>query len=155
MKVKNLKILIISILIPIIVGLLSYFFTEESMTQYNYFTKPSISPPTIIFPIVWTILYVLMGISSYRIYISKKTGSGSALLLYALQLIFNFFWSIIFFNYSNYLFAFIWLIIMIILIICMIFKFYKIDKFSAYLQIFYLLWSLFAAYLNFSVYLLN
>lgn len=155
MRIKNLKVLIISILIPIIVGLLSAFFTGESMAQYNYFTKPSLSPPAIIFPIVWTVVYILMGISSYRIYISNKTGYRNALFIYALQLLFNFFWSIIFFNYSNYLFAFIWLIIMIILIVYMIFKFYKIDKVSAYLQIFYLLWSLFAAYLNFSVYLLN
>lgn len=96
-----------------------------------------------------------MGISSYIIYSSDHPGKKKALATYALQLVFNFFWSIIFFGSSQYLFAFIWLIALIILIVIMIYQFYQISPLAAYLQITYLLWCLFAAYLNYTIYMLN
>lgn len=149
----NKSNLIISILIPLAAGSLSSLFSGNM--SYATFNKPSFSPPSYLFPIVWTILYILMGISSYIIYSSDDSRKEKALTAYALQLVFNFFWSIIFFGFSQYLLAFLWLIILIILIIIMIYRFYQISPLAAYLQIPYLLWCLFAAYLNYAVYTLN
>ncbi len=153
MKIKNKSSLIISILIPILIGTLSSLFSGNMSTAM--FHKPSFSPPSFLFPIVWTILYILMGISSYLIYSSDRPNKGKALALYAIQLFFNFFWSILFFGSSQYLFAFVWLIALICIIIMMINQFYAIEPLAAYLQIPYLLWCLFAAYLNYMIYRLN
>ena len=154
MKIKNKSSLIISILIPIAVGTLSALFSGR-MSLYSQINKPSLSPPGFIFPIVWIILYILMGISSYLVYKSDNPNKKNALKTYAIQLFFNFWWSIIFFRFSLYLFAFLWLLVMIALITIMIYKFYKIKPLSSYLQIPYLLWCLFAAYLNFMIYRMN
>jgi len=153
MKIKNKSTLIISILIPILVGTLSSLFSGNMST--SMFNKPSFSPPSFLFPIVWTILYILMGISSYIIYSSDNQDKRKALKIYAVQLFFNFFWSILFFGFSQFLLAFVWLITLIIIIIMMIYQFYIIEPLAAYLQIPYLLWCLFAAYLNFMIYRLN
>ncbi len=154
MKIKNKSALIIAILIPIAVGTLSALFSGN-MSLYSTINKPPISPPGFIFPIVWIILYILMGISSYLVYESDNPDTGNALKTYALQLFFNFWWSIIFFRFSLYLFAFLWLLVLIALIAVMIYRFYQINKISSYLQIPYLIWCLFAAYLNFMIYRLN
>ncbi len=146
---------IICIFIPLAVGGLSAFLTKDAMSVYSQIIKPDFAPPAFLFGIIWTVLYILMGISSYLIYTSDSPMKQSALNWYAIQLLFNFIWSIIFFNYQNYLFAFLWLIALILCICIMIYKFYKIRPISAYLQIPYLLWCIFAAYLNFSIYLLN
>lgn len=145
--------LTIAILIPLAAGALSSLFGGNM--SYSTFNKPSFSPPSYIFPIIWTILYILMGISSYIIYSSDSAVKQKALRTYALQLFFNFFWSILFFGFSQYLFALIWLIAMIILIVIMIYQFYKISPLAAYLQIPYLLWCLFAAFLNYTIYMMN
>lgn len=155
MKSINKSNLILCILIPLAVGAFSSLFSGSMSMSYSSFDKPSFSPPSYLFPIVWTILYVLMGVSSYLIYSSDDAGKGKALTTYAIQLIFNFFWSILFFGFSKYLFAFIWLIALIILIAVMIYQFYKISPLAAYLQIPYLLWCVFAAYLNYTIYMLN
>ncbi|MDE6253637.1 MAG: tryptophan-rich sensory protein [Lachnospiraceae bacterium] len=154
MKIKNKSALIIAILIPIAVGTLSALFSGR-MSLYSTINKPQISPPGYIFPIVWIILYILMGISSYLIYESDNSNTRNALRTYALQLFFNFWWSIIFFRFSLYLFSFLWLLALIALIAIMIYQFYQINQLSSYLQIPYLLWCLFAAYLNFMIYRLN
>ena len=154
MKIKNKSTLTIAILIPIAVGTLSALFSRN-MSLYSTINKPSISPPGFIFPIVWIILYILMGISSYIIYESNSPEKSKALKTYTLQLFFNFWWSIIFFRFSLYLFAFLWLLVMIALITIMIYQFYQIKPLASYLQIPYLLWCLFAAYLNFMIYRLN
>ena len=155
MNRKKLETLVIAILIPLAVGFLSSLLSQNTSNTYETIIKPDISPPGYLFPIVWTILYILMGISSYLIYTSDSENKTKALNIYAAQLIFNFFWSIIFFRYNNYLLAFVWLLILIILIIAMIKAFYEIKPIAGILQIFYLLWCLFAAYLNLSIYLLN
>ena len=144
--------LFIAILIPLAAGGLSALLSGGMDTSMN---MPSFTPPGWLFPVVWTILYVLMGISSYIIYQANESSSRVALIVYALQLFFNFFWSIIFFGFSMYLFAFIWLLIMILLIIIMIYLFKQISPVAAYLQIPYLLWCIFAAVLNYAVYVLN
>ena len=154
MKIKDKSSLIIAILIPIAVGTLSSLFSGN-MQIYSRINKPALSPPGIVFPIVWTILYILMGISSYIIYESNDPNKESALRTYALQLFFNFFWSIIFFRFNLYFTALVWLVVLIILIIRMIRQFYHIKPIAAYLQIPYLLWCLFAAYLNFMIFRLN
>lgn len=145
--------LIISILIPLAVGALSSLFSGKM--SYSVFDRPPLSPPAYIFPIVWTLLYILMGISSYLIYTSGHAEKRTALTTYAVMLIFNFFWSILFFGRSQYLFAFVWLLALIILIVIMIYQFYQISPPAAYLQIPYLLWCIFAAYLNYMIYKLN
>jgi len=152
---KNLKALVISILIPLSVGALSAFLTKNSMSTYEKLIQPPLSPPGWLFPIVWTILFILMGISSYMIYISDSPYKKSALQIYAIQLAVNFFWTIIFFNMERYLFAFIWLLLLLVLIFFMIISFSRINKTAAYLQIPYLLWVAFAGYLNLGIYLLN
>lgn len=152
---KNFKALIISILIPVCVGALSALMTKNSINSYKELIQPSLAPPSWVFPIVWTILFILMGISAYIVYVSDSPYKEFALKVYAAQLVVNFFWSIIFFNLEMYLLAFVWLILLLILIMLMIFSFSKINKTAAYLQIPYLLWVIFAGYLNFGIYLLN
>ena len=153
MNIKNKAHLIIAIFIPLAVGVLSSLLSGSM--AYSAFNKPSFSPPSYLFPIVWTVLYILMGISSYIIYSSNSPDKRKALTTYAIQLFFNFFWSILFFCLSQYLLAFVWLILLIVLIVVMIYQFYQIQPVAAYLQIPYLLWCLFAAYLNFTIYMLN
>ena len=143
------------IALPLLVGTLAAFLTRGSMDIYQTTVMPPLAPPAWLFPVVWTILYVLMGISSYIISLSPDIRRKPALTIYKLQLAVNFFWSLIFFNLRAYLFAFIWIILLWVLIISMIVSFYKIEKVAAYLQIPYLVWVTFAAYLNFAIFLLN
>ena len=154
MKSKNISALRISIMIPLAVGSISALISGHTMA-YPTLIRPPLSPPAFLFPVVWTILYLLMGISSYMIYVSGDPNTGKALKYYALQLLFNFGWSILFFGLSQYLLSFIWLIALILLIAVMIYQFYRISPLAACLQIPSLLWCLFAAYLNRSIYLLN
>ena len=152
---SNKSLFIMFLLIPLAAGSISALLSGNMSGSYASFTKPSFAPPGILFPIVWTILYLLMGISSYLIVQSDHPDKCLALRIYFIQLFFNFVWSILFFGFSNYLLAFFWLLLLILLIIIMIVRFYKINPLAAYLQIPYLLWCIFAAVLNFSVYLLN
>ena len=156
MKIKW-KTLIICILIPVLVGVLSGLLTQGSMESFQELNKPVLSPPGWIFPIVWPILYVLMGLASYFVLTSgaPQKQITSALNFYFLQLVFNFFWSILFFNFGLYLFSFIWLIALWILIIITTIKFYSVSHTAGYLMLPYLLWVTFAGYLNLSIYLLN
>lgn len=142
-----------AILIPVLVGGIVGFFISGSI-DYNSLEKPFLSPPSITFPIVWTILYILMGIS-YAILESNSLVNSKINSIYYLQLFFNALWPIAFFLLKGRLFAFIWIIILAVLIIIMIARFYEKQKTAAWLQVPYLLWALFATYLNFGVYLLN
>ena len=150
-----MKKLIISLLISLGVGGLSALITSGSMDIYKTLIKPPLAPPSILFPIVWTILYILMGIGSYMIYESDNYEKDDALKIYLLQLGINFIWPIFFFLLKLRLISLIIIILLLIAIILMITKFYKINKTSAYLQIPYLIWVLFATYLNFGFYILN
>ncbi len=153
----NLKTLIIAILIPLVVGSVSGYLTSSSVDIFESLVKPPFAPPAALFPIAWTILYILMGISSYLIYMSSGSEAQkyAALRVYALQLAMNFFWSIIFFNYQLYAIAFLWLVAMWILIALTIKLAYPLTKLGAYLLIPYLLWVTFAGYLNLGIFLLN
>lgn len=143
-----------SILIPLLLGALVGFLTSPGK-NYKSMVTPAFAPPGILFPIVWSILYILMGISSYRI--SERDGlfNGQALKIYNIQLAVNLLWSFLFFTFRWYFLAFLWIILLIVLVIKMIKKFSSIDRLSAYIQIPYLLWITFAAILNFAVYTLN
>ncbi len=155
---KNIKQYIIAILIPLLVGGLSAFLTRGNMDLYSEIVMPPLAPPAIIFPIVWTILYVLMGISSLMIYKNKTSPfkeRASALSTYASSLVVNFAWSIIFFNFRAYLLAFIWLLLLFFLVVKTILEYRRIDKAAAYLQIPYAVWVAFAGYLTFTIWLLN
>ena len=144
---------IIYSLLPIIGGAIVGLITSGYM-DYNDIVKPPLSPPGIVFPIVWTILYILMGISYF---IATKDNNDSKELdqIYLLQLLVNFLWPIIFFVLKMYFTAFLWIILLIILVIVMIKELLKVNKVSSYLQIPYLIWLLFATYLNFGITLLN
>ncbi len=153
---EDKKKLIIAILIPLGVGLLSYLITRNGIGNYsNNLIKPLFAPPSFLFSIVWTILYVLMGLSSYYIYESMSCHKGNCLLLYGLNLVLNFTWPIIFFNLETRLFAFLFILLLDIVVILMTLCFYGIDKKSGYLNIPYIVWLLFASVLNLSVYILN
>ncbi len=154
MKNEDRTTLTIFILIPLAVGSLSALFSGN-MSIYSTLNRPALSPPAVLFPIIWTLLYILMGISSYLIYRSNSASKTDTLTVYAIQLFFNFCWSIVFFRFSWYLFSFFWLLALIALIVLMIYRFFLISKTAAYLQIPYLLWCIFAAYLNFMIYLIN
>ena len=157
MKKRNWKPYAFWIIFTEAVGSLSGWLTREGTELYRTaIIKPPLSPPGIVFPIVWSILFALMGVGAARIYLSPASNARSrALGIFLLQLAFNFFWSIIFFNLQNFGLALLWLVALWVLILWMIRSFRKIDPLSAWLQIPYLLWVTFAAYLNFGVWRLN
>ena len=140
--------------IPLAVGILSALLTRNSMESFQLLNKPPLSPPGWLFPIVWTILYILMGFASYLLLISEKPNK-TALTVYGIQLVFNFFWSIFFFRLELCFFAFIWLILLWLLILKTISLFLEISKTAGYLLIPYLIWVTFAGYLNLTICLLN
>ncbi|HCC04103.1 MAG TPA: tryptophan-rich sensory protein [Clostridiales bacterium] len=150
---SRFKIFAKSILIPVIVGGTVGFITSNAI-NYNDLIQPAFAPPSFLFPIVWTILYVLMGIS-YGILENKGLVDAEINSIYYLQLTVNAIWSFIFFVFKWRLFAFIWILILDALVIDMIIKFYKKDKTAGLLQIPYLIWILFATVLNYAVYWLN
>lgn len=140
--------------LPLGVGGLSALLTRQGMEAFRALNHPPLSPPDWLFPVVWAVLYILMGISSYLVLASGKT-SRPALTVYGAQLAVNFLWSIFFFNMGWYLFSFFWLLLLLALIAATMFLFGKISKPAAWLLAPYLLWVAFAGYLNFSIYLLN
>lgn len=154
MKKINIKQLLFYVIITIAIGSAPALFINIG-DVYKSLEKPPLSPPGIVFPIVWTILFILMGISIYRIVRTDNFGVDSLKKLYFVQLIVNAFWTPIFFGLELFGFAFIWLILLLILVVIMTVKFHYIDKVSAYLLIPYIIWLIFAGYLNFSIYLLN
>ena len=154
-KLKKYKYIILNIAISLGIGGLSAFFTMNSMDIYQNINRPKLAPPGYIFPIVWTILYVLMGISSYLIHRSNHKNKETALIIYYFQLLINFSWPIFFFNYQNFLLALAILFILNILVIVLIKVSYSINHLASYLLIPYLIWILFALYLNFWIFIHN
>ena len=153
----RIKELVLALAIPLAVGGLSAFITRDAMKNFERMRQPPLSPPSWLFPVVWTLLFILMGIASYRIYISSASQPRRerALTVYAIQLAMNFAWTIFFFSLGLYLTAFIWLLILWVLIIACAVLFYYIDRTAGKLLIPYILWTTFAGYLNFGIYLLN
>ena len=146
---------IINLMIPLLVGGLSALLTRQQMEIYMHLNKPLLSPPGWLFPIVWTFLYILMGISSYMIYISQDDRRENALIIYAFQLFINFCWPLFFFNLHNYFIALMILLVLIVTVIYMMILFKQINKTSFYLNIPYIIWLFFALYLNFMIFINN
>lgn len=155
---KKIKPYVISIGIALTVGGLSALPTMGNMNTYEELNSPPLSPPGILFPIVWSFLYVLMGISTAIIYVKQDENFHEArcgLRAYAISLVFNFLWSIVFFNFKWFGFAFFWLLGLLFFIIKTIVCYYRVNKAAAYLQIPYAIWVAFAGYLNFGIWMLN
>ena len=154
--------LALCIAVPLAVGGLSAYLTMNNMSKFGQMNQPPLAPPAWLFPIAWTILYILMGLASYFIGLKFLTGKKAeksvakcALILYGVQLFFNFLWSPLFFNFEWYYFAFGWLLVMWALIIALIVKSAKISHPAMWCLIPYLCWTTFAAYLNLSIAILN
>lgn len=146
----------IAIFIPEAVGALAGLLTRQGIQNFQNLPQSALTPPAIVFPIVWTILYGLMGISLARIWLAEESEDRTrGLSLFLFQLIFNFFWSIFFFNMGAYGFSLLWILGLWLLILLMIRSFFKVDRLAAWLQVPYLLWVTFAAYLNYVVWKLN
>ena len=147
--------------LPLIVGAISALFTGNAMDSYQVMNQPPLAPPAWLFPIAWTILYILMGLGSYFLLlapaesIEKKRAKCIAMIIYFIQLCFNFVWSLIFFDAKQYTFAFVWLMILWVMIIVMIWKTSKVCWKAMLMFIPYLLWCTFAAYLNLMIAILN
>jgi len=156
MKIKW-KPFLIAIAIPLAVGGLSAFLTRDAMKEFAKLNQPPLSPPGWLFPVVWTILFLLMGVASYLVWNAQdpKGVRGKALTAYGIQLAVNFCWTIFFFNLGWYLFSFAWLIFLWVLIAETILLFWKLSHTAGMLLLPYLIWVTFAGYLNFGIYLLN
>lgn len=153
MKIQWKK-LILCILIPLAIGGLAALSTRGSMEVYQLLNKPAFAPPPWLFPVAWTVLYILMGIASYLVLVAGSPNKR-ALDIYGVQLAFNYLWPIFFFTLNAYLFSFIWLVLLWLLILAAAVLFYRINKTAGWLMLPYLLWVAFAGYLNLSVYILN
>lgn len=156
MKIKW-KPFLISLATPLAVDGVSAFLTRDSMETFQKLNQPPLSPPGWVFPVVWTVLFVMMGVASYRVYMASvpRSEKTAALAVYGVQLMMNFFWPIFFFLQGWYLFAFFWLLMLWVLILGLLLLFYRISRWAGLLLFPYLLWVSFAGYLNFGIYLLN
>ncbi len=148
----NFKSLLLCIIITFFIGsFFSFFINSDSYVELNKI----VDIPNYVFPIVWSILYLLMALSLYIVYESYGYNKKDAIKIYFLQLLINSLWTLIFFGFKLYMFGFIWILLLIVLVSIMIIKFYKINKIAGLLNISYLFWLIFASILNLSVVILN
>ena len=152
---SKIKTYVISIAVALAVGGLSALLTGDSMEKYKALRQPPLAPPGWVFPVVWTILFVLMGVGAAMVCLSGSSSKKKPIAIYGLQLAVNFFWTILFFLLEARLFAFFWLLLLLGLAVWMAVSFARVNKTAGLLQIPYILWLLFAGYLNLAVYLLN
>ncbi len=155
MLLIKLKPLLLNLLIPLGVGGLAAFLTRGTMDVYSFLKLPPLSPPGWIFPVVWSVLYLLMGIAAYLVWMRDSTGRLGALLLYGLQLAFNFVWPLLFFSARRWGLSFFWLLGLWILVLLTTVRFFRETKAAGWLMVPYLLWVTFAVYLNGGVWYLN
>ena len=155
-KIK-IKQLIFAVALPLAIGALAAFLTMDSKCVFDAVRKPPLAPPGWLFPVVWSVLYILMGVASYLVYSSDASSprKDRALSFYAAGLGVNFLWPVIFFNLQMYLAAFLVLMLLWLLIVICIVLFYYISDTAGKLMIPYLLWVSFAGYLNLGIYLMN
>ncbi len=151
------KVYALAVLLTELVGIAAGWLTRDGILMFNVLVKqPPLTPPQLVFPIAWTILYALMGIGAARVSAAEDSFDRSqGLWLFGVQLFFNFCWSIVFFNLQWYGFAALWLIAMEVLIVLMTLAFRRVDRLAAVLQLPYILWVSFALYLNVGVWWLN
>ncbi len=150
---EKIKTYVFSILVPLVLGAIVGVLTTRTM-HYENLIKPALAPPAILFPIAWSILYILMGVSHGMLKWSRLDSPDTEIIYYA-QLIVNLIWPILFFSLEWRLFAFVWIILLDVLVGIMTVRFYRKDKTAGRLQIPYCIWLLFATYLNLATYLLN
>ena len=150
-KVKQWKSLLVILLIILAAAGLSGLLTAGSMEKYTGMYQPPLAPPGWLFPVVWTILYILMAVAAWRVYISNAPEKKTALITYAVQLLVNVLWPVLFFKFDAYLLAFAWLLLLWYLVFIMLKQFYKIDPLAGKLIVPYLLWITFAGYLNLAI----
>lgn len=146
---------IVSVALSLGTGLFSSLLTKDSMSLYSAINHPPLSPPSWIFPAVWSILFVLMGISAALIWCSNGKELDFALIIYGFQLVLNFCWPILFFNFTAFGLAFFWLLLLLLLIGITAVKFYRINKTAGCLMLPYFAWVCFAGYLNYMIWRLN
>ncbi len=149
--------IIINILIPNLIGIISSSLSSDSMSQYNRLKLPKVHPPGWVFGIVWVAIYIMIGIASHLIW-NSVINPSSLLIAYAIygtNLFFNFMWSLIFFRYMKRGIALLWIIMLDIIVIYNLVVFYEINSLAGMLFIPYILWALFATWLNYSVWRLN
>ena len=151
----KLKPLLVSLLLSLGPRGLSALRPRGSLERYGSLNQPPLSPPGWVFPVVWTILFTLMGIAAYLVWMRDSTGRNGALALYGVQLVFNFIWPLLFFNLQNYALAFFWLLALWVLILLTTLRFFKETPAAGWLMVPYLVWVAFAGYLNAGVWLLN
>lgn len=151
------KSLLVCLLIPLAVGGLSGIINQPGMAAFDALAKPPLTPPNWVFPVVWTILYLLMGLASWLVWAYSKSRGAvqAALRLYSLQLGMNFFWPLFFFTLEWRLGAFVWLMVLWALILVTLLRFYRLNKAAGWLMAPYLAWVAFAGYLNLGVVLCN
>lgn len=154
---KKWKSYAVSAGIALAVGAVSALLSRKGMSAYNDMAvKPALSPPMWLFPVAWSVLYILMGVGVARVWMQPPGRvRNRGINLYVVQLIVNFFWSLLFFNSQAYGFAALWLSLLWLLVLAMSLSFRRVDPLAAKLQIPYLLWLTFALYLNISVWQLN
>ena len=145
------KALIASLALSLGTGFLSTLLTPNIQDNYAQLYRPPLAPPGWVFPVVWTVLFILMGLAAYFIYVSDSENKSAALRLYVLQLALNLGWTVIFFRFGAYLPAFLWLVILWFLVFMLVRQFGEIDELSGKLMAPYLIWLTFAAYLNLSI----
>ena len=155
MKKISLGSLILCIAIPLGVGGLAALLTGAGADFYSSVKMPPLSPPSWLFPVVWTILYILMGVSLYLVRQSACDGKRSSYILFGAQLAVNFIWSLVFFNARAFLLAGVLIVVLWALILAMLSSFHRCRPAAGYLQVPYFLWVTFAAYLTWSIYSLN
>jgi len=151
---KDIKRLVINIIIPLGLGTLSGLLSG-SMNGLDGINQPAFAPAPILFPIIWTILYILMGVSAYLIEKTNNEKKEKALKTYYISLVINLLWSFIFFKFQLFLLSTLWIILLLYFVIKMTIEYFKIKKIASYLQFPYILWLTFALILNISIYLLN
>ena len=156
-KTINLKKLVISLLVTFGAGFLAYFFSKDAMQDYSNLNLPPLSPPSVVFSIVWPLLYLLMSIGLYITSNSKAPQPQKSLgyALYGIQLVFNFLWTLFFFVFGFYTFSAVWLAILIIIVAFCTFVFFRVNSTAGKLMLPYLIWLLFALYLNIGTAILN
>ncbi len=151
---KTILAYAVSIGIALAVGAVSALINAGKMTNPNL-AQPPLSPSAWLFPVVWTVLFTLMGISAARVWLSDCAGKSDALFIYGTQLVVNFLWTVFYFSFSALLLSFFWLLFLIALVILTAVRFERCAPGAGKLQFPYILWLCFAAYLNFATWLLN
>ena len=152
---KKIGLFILCLAVPLGVGAIAAWIIQPSQDIYNTLNLPAFAPPGWLFGVVWPILYTLMGISVFIIVMQEHQMKSRSVVIFLTQLFFNFLWPIAFFTWQLFLFSSVWLLVLIGLIALMIIDFYKTNKWAGILQVPYLLWSIFACILNFTIFFMN